>query len=154
MLRGVLNNEDIKGHILSGSLWGLTASGLFKKARPARPQPFLRAERTGTTWARKNGENAAGGFFQQTLRHGTDERLICHDLADESRTQLHWRRNGGNLNRYEGGSVWINVLFSPFPAPREINTPPALVRQKACWCQPAQTFIALLNKPTSASNPN
>ena len=49
MLRGVLNNEDIKGHILSGSLWGLTASGLFKKARPARPQPFLRAERTGTT---------------------------------------------------------------------------------------------------------
>ncbi|MCA9480043.1 MAG: hypothetical protein KC545_06760 [Nitrospira sp.] len=32
---GVLNNEDIKGHILSGSLWELTASGLFKKACPA-----------------------------------------------------------------------------------------------------------------------
>ena len=44
-----------------------------RKVRPAmpcqskrRPQPFLRAERTCRTWARKNGENAAGGFFEHS----------------------------------------------------------------------------------------
>ena len=37
-----------------------------RRVRPARPQPFLRAERTLSTGARDNGENAAGGFFQQT----------------------------------------------------------------------------------------
>ncbi len=36
--------------------------------RSARPQPFLHTERTGSTGARENGENAAGGFFQQTLK--------------------------------------------------------------------------------------
>ena len=30
----VLNNKDIQGHILSGSLWGFMASGLFKTVRP------------------------------------------------------------------------------------------------------------------------
>ena len=38
---------------------------LFKQVRPARPQPFLCAERTFSTWAQKKGKNAAGGFFQQ-----------------------------------------------------------------------------------------
>jgi hypothetical protein len=37
----------------------LNGLGRFKKVRPARPQPFLRAERTHSTRARKNGENAA-----------------------------------------------------------------------------------------------
>jgi len=42
--------------------------GMFKKVRPARPQPFWRAKRTWSTWARQNGENAAGGFFQHPLK--------------------------------------------------------------------------------------
>ncbi len=46
---GVLNNEDSKGQIFPGGGWLPEASGLFKKVRPARPQPVLRAERTGYT---------------------------------------------------------------------------------------------------------
>jgi len=42
------------------------AKGMVKKVRPARPQPFWRAERTLSTWARQKGENAAGGFFQHS----------------------------------------------------------------------------------------
>ncbi len=49
LTKGVLNNDDIKSHISPGSPWRSTASGRFKKIRPARPQPCLRAERTGMT---------------------------------------------------------------------------------------------------------
>ncbi|GJL70511.1 MAG: hypothetical protein NPIRA06_31460 [Nitrospirales bacterium] len=63
---GVLNNKDFQGQICPGLDYTSEAPGRFKKVRPARPQPFLRAERTLSTWARKNDENAAGGFFQQT----------------------------------------------------------------------------------------
>jgi hypothetical protein len=39
---------------------------MVKKVRPARPQPFWRAERTLSTWARQKGEIAAGGFLQHS----------------------------------------------------------------------------------------
>ena len=47
--KGLLNNDDINGQISFLRRDMSEASGLFKKVRPARPQPFLRAERTGTT---------------------------------------------------------------------------------------------------------
>ncbi len=46
---GVLNHEDIKGHILAGSCSLSIASSLFKKVRSTRPQPLLRAEHPGIT---------------------------------------------------------------------------------------------------------
>ena len=64
---GLLNSNDINDQILSQQRIMSAASGLLKKVRPARPQPFLRAERPGMTRAWENGENPADGFFQQTL---------------------------------------------------------------------------------------
>jgi hypothetical protein len=48
-IRGVLNNNNSQGHIGPQAHWISGASGLFKKVRPARPQPVLRSERTSST---------------------------------------------------------------------------------------------------------
>ncbi len=48
-LQSLLNNEDIKCRISPGGRGLSEALGRFKKVRPARPQPFLGAERTGYT---------------------------------------------------------------------------------------------------------
>ena len=48
-IRGVLNNKDFQGKICPGLDFSSTAPGRFKKVCPARPQPFLRAERTRRT---------------------------------------------------------------------------------------------------------
>ena len=47
--KGVLNDDNIKGPKFPGTRWMSVASGLFKKVRPARPQPILSAERTRST---------------------------------------------------------------------------------------------------------
>ena len=49
MSRGVLNNNNFQGHIDRQAHCILEALGLFKKSCPARPQSFLRAERTSST---------------------------------------------------------------------------------------------------------
>ncbi len=41
----VLNNKDFQGQICPGLDYSSKAPGRFKKVCPARPQPFLRAER-------------------------------------------------------------------------------------------------------------
>ncbi len=46
---GLLNNDDINSQISCLQRDMSEASGLFKKVRLARPQPFFRAERTGMT---------------------------------------------------------------------------------------------------------
>ena len=46
--KGLLNNDDINGQIMSLRRDMTEASGLFKKVRSARPQLFLRAEHTGS----------------------------------------------------------------------------------------------------------
>jgi len=45
----MLNNNIFQGHIGPQAGWISEASGRFKKVRPARPQPVLRAERTSST---------------------------------------------------------------------------------------------------------
>jgi len=40
------------------------SKGMIEKVRPARLQPFLRAERTLSTWARQNGDLPARSRFQ------------------------------------------------------------------------------------------
>ena len=52
-----------------------------KKGCLARPQPFFRAEGTGMTRARKNGENAAGSFFQQ-LHNASSQKPHFEDMAN------------------------------------------------------------------------
>ncbi len=47
--QGVLNNKDVQGQIGPGLGYSSKAPGRFKKVRPARPQPFLCAERTLST---------------------------------------------------------------------------------------------------------
>ncbi len=50
VLLGVLNNKkNFQGHIDQQARCISEASGRFKKVRPARPQSFLRAERTSST---------------------------------------------------------------------------------------------------------
>ncbi len=46
---GVLNKDNFQGHIDPQARCISEASGRFKKFRPARPQSFLRAERTSST---------------------------------------------------------------------------------------------------------
>ncbi len=46
---GVLNNKDVQGQICAGGDSSSKAPGRFKKVCPARPQPFVRAERTLST---------------------------------------------------------------------------------------------------------
>ena len=46
---GVLNNKNFQGQICPGLVYSSKAPGRFKKVRPARPQPFLLAERTRRT---------------------------------------------------------------------------------------------------------
>ena len=46
---GVLNNKNFQGQICPGLDYSSKAPGRFKKVRPERPQPFLRAERTLST---------------------------------------------------------------------------------------------------------
>ncbi|GJL69849.1 MAG: hypothetical protein NPIRA06_24840 [Nitrospirales bacterium] len=47
--QGVLNNKDIQVQICPGLDYSSKAPGRLKKVRPARPQPFYRAERTLST---------------------------------------------------------------------------------------------------------
>ena len=96
-LRGVSNNEDIKSHIFPGSRWRLRASGRFKKACPRGggdpPSKAAASFARGVCWhdvsahgpkraklvspkVRKTGENAAGGFFQQTLARKSQNSQI------------------------------------------------------------------------------
>jgi hypothetical protein len=49
VLLGVLNDNNFQGHIDPQARCISEASGRFKKVRPARPQSFLRAERTSST---------------------------------------------------------------------------------------------------------
>ena len=46
---GVLNNKDFQGQICPGLDHSSKPPGRFKKVRPARPQPLVRAERTRST---------------------------------------------------------------------------------------------------------
>jgi hypothetical protein len=46
---GVLNNNEVQGQTCPGLDDSSKAPGRSKKVRPARPQPFLRAERTLST---------------------------------------------------------------------------------------------------------
>ena len=49
VLLGVLNDNNFQGHIDPQARCISEAAGRFKKVRPARPQSFLRAERTSST---------------------------------------------------------------------------------------------------------
>ncbi len=46
IIKAVLNNTDRQEHTGQESCYLSAASGRFKKVRPARPQPYSRAERT------------------------------------------------------------------------------------------------------------
>ena len=99
-------------------LWGVCS-----KCRPAKPQPFLRAEGPGTTYARNNGENAAGGFFQQAsdrkkknlgyakkgmmLEQG-EELLIVHRRLFEKNTGRFFI---GDVQAYEHGMEKVKGVY-------------------------------------------
>ena len=145
----------------------IKAPGRFKKVRPARPQPFLRAERTLSTWARKNGENAAGGFFQQTLA-GMDRVFPCINhrqnnpcgYSNSRKLHMglagqwhHYRNSTGNLivssltygvpiacEMFEEAIRWAFPSLSWFYSPSSFEPKPMLMGLQRSW---ACTLISL-----------
>ena len=75
---GVLNNENVKGHILSGSLWGLMASGLVQNS-PSSPVLRLLEGKTTYCLLRPEGRHSC-------LAHGA----YWHDVSREKWRARRW----------------------------------------------------------------
>ena len=93
VIQRVANHEDIKGHISPGSYSLSVASGLFKKVRPARPQPFLRAEAYWPYVSTEKGRERRWRIFS------TDPIIPNKRSPRERKTRLirasYFRRLGG-----------------------------------------------------------